>query len=141
MTSNFEHGEGQPTKELLFSSLEIGDTVILKTASGSAYRLLISDARNNPLATLERSSDHKLRGDASTKWEELNEASLFELRGSCKNIMIGDTGSAMPQYPTPGFFRVGERAWLGIEVEGQDTTLVTSRVQEIETIKPDLAAA
>jgi hypothetical protein len=121
--------------KLLFNDLETGESIVLKTASGSTYRLLVSEIGSKTLVTLERQGNHDVKEDEVTRWERVEPGTLFDLRGSCRQMLVyGD--SPVASGTTGGQFTTGERAWLGALVDGTDRTLITSPVETIETIKP-----
>ena len=120
---------------LLFDDLEVGDSIILETESGSTYRLLVSETEDKTFVTLERQSDHDVKEDEATSWKRIEPGSTFTLEGSCKQMLLyGD--SPVVSGETKGQFTVGERAWFEMYADGTRRTLVTSSVQNIETHKP-----
>lgn len=140
--NSFEQRETKPVEEVLFSMLDVGDTITLDTESGSSYRLIVAeetkDQEDKVLVNLSRRNDRPvIMGEGmAADWEEMEGTALFDLRGSCTRLMVGaGDGSPSPLHPTEGHFICGERAWLGAQIDNEDTVLITSSVQAIQVIK------
>lgn len=120
--------------ELQFESLQVGDTILLETESGSSYRLSVSENENRALVTVERNSSHDVVGDDETIWESVERDVVFDLRGSCKRILVGGSIGLRAVDDTEGHFIVGQRAWLGARIDGKDRTLITTNLVAINLI-------
>lgn len=122
--------------ELWFEGLQAGDTVLLDTESGSSYQLHIK-ANENPdktVATIERNNDQDIAGDDTTSWEQIEAETIFDLRGSCERMLTGVGSGLQAVGGMDGHFTVGKRAWLGTEVDGEDKSLITSKITSINII-------
>ncbi len=120
--------------EIQFQDLEKGDEVIVETKSGSAYKFLVKDNSDKILVSIERSSNHSVKEDDTTRWAAIGLETLFEMRGSCLRTAIIE-GAPFPIGRHIGHFVVGERAWLGTELEGIDRTMITTPVENIRLNK------
>lgn len=127
---SFEQESGE-INELLFSELNVGNVVVLGTASGSLYRLSIEEVSGTPAATVERSSDHAVKTHDIEDWELVNPDTLFDLRGSCTRMYISHDGPTALEV-TEGHFVVGERAWLVAQLGEKEGALVTSTIRTLQ---------
>jgi uncharacterized surface anchored protein len=138
--SDFEIGghRGEPHEngglsEIKFEGLQSGDVVLLETESGSSYRLSVSDNQDKRV-TVERSNERDVIGDEETSWERVGPDTLFDLRGSCERMLTGGSVGLKAVNTTEGHFVVGQRAWLGTELDGKDRTLITSNLVSVNLI-------
>jgi hypothetical protein len=118
-------------EEVFLDEVSQKDVIILHTATGSVYNLLVVEVdENRPRVVMERDSDH------AAQWEgeavEIDQLSKFSVEGSCDPGPRYYGGAELkPQNLVAGQLAVGRAARLLTE-NGDE--LITSSVASIEIV-------